>query len=118
VLPSQDGQFYYVALDKKGEPLDTGETFTRRSSALNAARREHEGRNEKFDSILEYESAKGYLVRETLRAMRHSRSACPACKSRVFMLVEDNAIWCPRKRCGYRGDKAQFYKLKLVRPML
>ena len=34
------------------------------------------------------------------------------------MLVEDNAIWCPRKRCGYRGDKAQFYKLKLVRLML
>ena len=31
---------------------------------------------------------------------------------------EDNAIWCPRQRCGYRGDKAQFYKLKLVRPML
>ena len=30
---------------------------------------------------------------------------------------EDNAIWCPRKRCGYRGDKAQFYKLKLGRPM-
>lgn len=66
VLPSEDGQFYYVAVDRKGEPLYTSETFTRRSSAVNAARREHEGRNERFDYVLEYENAKGYLVRETL----------------------------------------------------
>ena len=66
VLPSEDDQFYYVALDRKGEPLYTSETFTRKSSAINAARREHEGRNEKFDYVLEYENAKGYLVRETL----------------------------------------------------
>ena len=31
---------------------------------------------------------------------------------------EGNAIWCPGKRYGYRGDKAQFYKLKLMRPVL
>lgn len=66
VKPSDDGQFYYVALDRKGEPLYTSETFTRKSSAINAARREHEGRSEKFDYVLEYENAKGYLVRETL----------------------------------------------------
>jgi hypothetical protein len=66
VLPSEDGQFYYIALDKKGEPLYTSETFTRKSSAINAARREHEGRNERFDYILEYENSRGSLVRETL----------------------------------------------------
>lgn len=66
VLPSDDGQFYYVAVDKKGEPLYTSETFTRKSSAINAARREHEGRNERFDYILEYENSRGSLVRETL----------------------------------------------------
>jgi hypothetical protein len=36
----------------------------------------------------------------------------------AILHYEDNAIWCPRKWCGYRGDKAQFYKLKLARPML
>lgn len=66
VMASDNDQHYYVALDKKGEPLYTSETFTRKSSAINAARREHEGRNEKFDYILEYENSKGYLVRETL----------------------------------------------------
>jgi len=66
VQPSEDGLFYYVALDRKGEPLYTSETFTRKSTAINAARREHEGRNERFDYVLEYENSKGYLVRETL----------------------------------------------------
>jgi len=66
VQPSDDGQFYYVALDRKNEPLYTSETFTRKSTAINAARREHEGRNERFDYVLEYENSKGYLVRETL----------------------------------------------------
>lgn len=66
VLESKDNQFYYIAQAKNGEPIYTSETFTRRASAVNAARREHEGRSERFDYILEYENAKGYLVRETL----------------------------------------------------
>ena len=66
IKEAEDGQHYYVALDKKGEPLYTSETFTRKSDAVTAARREHEGRNEKFDYVLEYTNAKGSMVRETL----------------------------------------------------
>ena len=66
VMESKDGQFYYIAQAKNGEPVYTSETFTRRNSAVNAARREHEGRSERFDYILEYVNAKGYTVRETL----------------------------------------------------
>ncbi len=65
VLPSADGQFFYVASARKDEKVYTSETFPRRTSAINAARREHEGRNEKYDYLLEYENNKGYLVRET-----------------------------------------------------
>lgn len=66
VLSSKDGQFYYVAVTRKGEPLYTSETFTRRPSAIKAARREHEGRSDRIDYLLEYENSNGFLVRETL----------------------------------------------------
>ena len=66
VLEADDGQFYYVAVDRKGEPLYTSETFTKRNDAIRAARREHEGRSENFDYILEYQTAKGNTVKETL----------------------------------------------------
>jgi hypothetical protein len=53
------------------------------------------------------------------RAVYYNRSGDPIGVWQWAILhSEDNAIWCPRQRCGYRGDKAQFYKLKLVRPML
>lgn len=66
VLESGDGQFYYVAQDRKGETLYTSETFTQRSDALRAARREHESRGGNFDYILEYTNAKGNTIKETL----------------------------------------------------
>ena len=66
VREAEDGQFYYVACDRKGEVLYTSETFTQRSDALRAARREHEGRSEKFDYLLEYVNAKGNTIKETL----------------------------------------------------
>jgi hypothetical protein len=54
-----------------------------------------------------------------IRAVYYNRSGDPiGLWQRAILHSEDNAIWCPRQRCGYRGDKAQFYKLKLVRPML
>ncbi len=65
-LPSADGQFFYVASARKDEKVHTSETFPRRTSAINAARREHEGRNEKYDYLLDYENNKDYLVGETL----------------------------------------------------
>lgn len=66
VLPSSDGQFYYVALGRNSEKIYTSETFGKRSDAIRAARREHEGRNEYFDYLLEYTNAKGNVVKETL----------------------------------------------------
>jgi uncharacterized protein YegP (UPF0339 family) len=66
VKDSEDGQFYYVAQGRNGEPLYTSETFTTRADAVRAARREHEGRNEKFDYLLEYTNAKGNTIKETL----------------------------------------------------
>lgn len=38
IRPSADGQWYIVEVAANGEPLNTSETYTSRSSALRAAR--------------------------------------------------------------------------------
>jgi uncharacterized protein YegP (UPF0339 family) len=66
IRESVDGQYFYRAQGRNGEAIYTSETFTQRSDAVRAARREHEGRSEKFDYVLEYETARGTIVKETL----------------------------------------------------
>lgn len=66
MLPSAAGQFFYVASARKDGKVYISETFPRRTIAINAARREHEGRSDHFDYLLEHEDAEGNLVKETL----------------------------------------------------
>lgn len=39
VRPSEDGQWYYMMVSSNGQPMPVSETYTRRSSAVRAAKK-------------------------------------------------------------------------------